>query len=260
MASSQDLSKSPLLSVFKIHDSKSYKAWCLKNHPDKKPGDPDATRVFQEVQREYRTFTTGQPSASQCTKPQRGYTKDSEGIHDFMKAQRSSRCGVAVPGTTGGYCHMMKLSGYKTCFYHIPGTDHLKFLNPGERPESRFNILGNFASYNPVRTYSMCTARSKTGNWCTSAKVLGKETCKKHGEYKWVPPVVLEMHMSRSKEPLRVGFLNKTYMKKAHSRNFIYIRKNFGEVKSVTEVKSSQEPPTHILYENKLIPYDRFEK
>ena len=46
---------SALLSYLKIVDTKTYRAWCLANHPDKCPASEraEATRKFQEVGAEF---------------------------------------------------------------------------------------------------------------------------------------------------------------------------------------------------------------
>lgn len=264
------ISDYPLLRFVGITDHKSYLAWCAQNHPDKKPGDADATRKFQEVQQEYNTYqkagSSSQPRAAASSQPGAAAAGRTSGqaagipkhnMDAFFAAQRKSCCGVPVSGTTAGYCHMKKLSGHNTCFYHIPGTDHLKYLDPDTSPRKFFDVFCGIRTSKPARTFSTCTRRGKSGNWCTSLKMEGEEYCRAHKDAEWKPHTVVEMTVKDGVH-LYVGFLNPSALKKARESGFVHVVKQFGPIKPWRKVKGKEA--THIYLKHRLIPFSDFDK
>ena len=58
---------SSLLRFLGIVDKKDFHKWCLENHPDKRPNDPDATRRFQEVNAEWNGVHLNLTASASCS-------------------------------------------------------------------------------------------------------------------------------------------------------------------------------------------------
>lgn len=257
------ISDYPLLRFVGITNHKSYRDWCVQNHPDKKPGDADATRKFQEVQQEYNAYQKAltdavkRPGASSQPSAAGRASSHTHNMDAFFQAQRKSSCGVSVSGTTAGYCHMKKLNGHSTCFYHIPDTDHLKYLDPDTSPRRFFDVFCGIRNSTPARTFSTCTRRSKNGKWCTSLKMEGEEYCRAHRDAEWKPHTVVEM-VVKDGVHLCVGFLNSAALKKARDSGFVHVVKQFGPIKPWRKVKGKEA--THMYLKDRLIPFSDFDK
>jgi hypothetical protein len=192
---------SALLSFLNIVDKKTFRQWSLKNHPDKCSADQreEATRKFQEVGAEYARVYEGDagraatPSSSSAppsshrkrphptsyTAPPKAKWSDPF-MANRMSAEElrnmyagTTRCGVKITGAPFGSCCLHRLPGKKTCFYHEPETDHLRFV---DRPGMFTNLIYSWKA----RTSNMCTVKATSGRFCTKNKMKGKEECCMH--------------------------------------------------------------------------------
>lgn len=248
---------SSLLRVLGITDAATYKAWCRDNHPDKKPNDPDATRVFQEVQADYRKHISGEgggAAAASKTAP-KPHTHSTPKVPVFVSFPKDG-CGVHVSGTTGNVCHLKKLPGHSRCFYHLPGTNNIRFLNPDEEEADVCEMLSFFRK--KPRTFATCTARTPSGKWCSATSMVGskRNRCKKHEDYDWKPSVVVEMKTGGSSSPIFVGFLDRKALNRERECNYAHISAKMGTIKDVAETK---QLATHVFNRGKLVPIKDFE-
>lgn len=180
---------SSLLKYLNIFDAKSYHKWCLENHPDKRPGDPDATRKFQEVSAAWASSQTAasaphraEPSTSSSRAPPAaaaafGATKL---LREQHVRQKCSKTGIR--GTRLGWCYRNKQHNSVYCFYHEPNTDNLKYAYSTD-PVKMFGPFCMFEKPNifaPERTNKTCKTKCVNGNWCTKTSMHGKDYCNTH--------------------------------------------------------------------------------
>lgn len=194
------MENNPLLRYCSITDKNSYHRWCLENHPDKNPNDPDATRKFQEVQAEYRKYPVDPPCSKSYTAPRRtepapkpkssqkppGWYKPSfqrpkrdafwkQTFNMFARAaaaehEKKNKCTHRL-ATSTGFCHRPKHTGYETCFYHIQDSNNERFLDYIEDLDTAFGPFNAWASKNCNRDTTMCTKKtSKEGTYCRLKK------------------------------------------------------------------------------------------
>lgn len=180
-----------LLRFLGITDKKSYHAWCLNNHPDKRSDDPDATRKFQEVSAAWRQFDLS-PAKTKYRQPspagKRPRPKQPQSNHQQRYAQAyaehvQKRCKqTEINGTECGWCYRNKSTGSGGyCFYHMPGTDHMKYADRG--PSEMFGRLWALNKHNffeAERTVNTCKAKRADGRWCTKVRSAGSDFCNVH--------------------------------------------------------------------------------
>lgn len=172
---------SALLRYLNITDVKSYREWALKNHPDKKPGDSEATHRFQEVSAEFAKHHGNQTQSPPPPKKRARYTTPAPDSMNNMfaymfVADPHKWCHVRVKGTPNNLCFRKPhRKGATTCFYHMPMTDHLKYVE-GDPVE----FFGRLFMIKGERTAEMCTAKTKKGTYCRKAKAAGSGVCKLH--------------------------------------------------------------------------------
>ena len=157
---------SSLLTFLNITDDKTYKAWCLKNHPDKRT-DADAVRQFQEVSRDYNKYIRKQSPTKAHSAPA-GKTP----VSVFP------RCGAHVFGL-GTCARRPGLSG--RCFYHEDAA-HMRFVEGDPVQFFSYTFFDEVLGKCSRRTRDMCTARTKTGRFCTLKKKKGLEVCTRHSK------------------------------------------------------------------------------
>ena len=197
---------SALLGYLNITDTKSYRAWCLANHPDKCRADPTATERFQQVSAEFARCSTDphppRAAASAAPKARSGggaskaapkarsgggaskaAPKDARGSNDVWSNMAAAThahnkyCNARVAGTAGNKCHRPRHKDCPTCYYHMPGTDHMRFVE--DDPANFFNglLLRRITDPNHffrrARDDRMCTARTKDGRFCSGYRVKG---------------------------------------------------------------------------------------
>jgi hypothetical protein len=172
---------SSLLTFLNITNDATYRAWCLKNHPDKRP-DADAVRQFQEVSGDYNKYIRGKttpagktpPPTSKATTAPAGKTPPPRSGHVFY-SRVPYQCGAHVPGL--GSCRLRTLRAGR-CFYHEK-PENLRFV---EGDHVRFFMMNPIDQvlYGGMRNRDMCTARNKTGKFCRKKKKQGLEVCCRH--------------------------------------------------------------------------------
>jgi hypothetical protein len=148
-----------------VTDSKSWRTWLLRYHPDKNPGDEKAGPLFAKMHSAWKSKLRT-PAAAPRRRRRRlpSVTRDLTG-----------RCTVIVRGPRDVRCSM---TGTPTCFYHMPGTDHLKYCDGN--PSIFFSVPRD------QRDATMCTRKSR-GRWCTSTRHEDTFFCLEHAQRK---PVV----------------------------------------------------------------------
>jgi len=164
---------SALLRYLKITDVKSYHEWAKSNHPDKRPDDPEATHRFQEVSAEFQRQYGAPPTATATSSPHSDVEKMSMAM---FAAEPHKWCRARAPGRTGLCFRKPHKPGATTCFYHMPGTDHLKYVEGDP-----YEFFTRIFMINGERTAQMCTAKTKRGTYCRKRKVPGSDTCTTHG-------------------------------------------------------------------------------
>jgi len=168
---------SALLDFLQITDRKAYLTWCLANHPDKRPEDADATRKFAEVGSEWRRVQPQAPNP-QAPKPQAPNPQAPNPFRrwNFHNGGDVVCCAAHVPGTHQNKCYKKVYGLAKHCFYHLPGTSNMRFVDLP--PSEFFGLMEDL--FRAERTDATCETRCKNGRFCTSKKTRGKLTCSSH--------------------------------------------------------------------------------
>lgn len=169
---------SALLDYLNIADKKSYQKWALDNHPDKRPLDPDAARKFQEVSAEWQKQQVRLKRKSETPyHPSSPRPAKEPSFNEFMARMHSSlnkHCKQPVAGVAGGMCLRERNNG-DYCFWHQPGTDHLKFV---DEPDTDF--FGKLFDIQGDRTAETCEERCANGKFCHGKKARGETSCGIH--------------------------------------------------------------------------------
>jgi hypothetical protein len=188
---------SALLEYLQIKDRASYKQWCLRNHPDKRPDDTDATRKFQEVGAEWRRVYEASSAKHQSSpakhqsrpqqqsesgRPQKKPRPDAGPTSmDYMN--HTDKCmQTGIHGTKHGWCWRKRELGHQHCYYHMPGTDHMRFTNlPPHKLFSPFHMFHKEGGlFRAERSANSCEAKCANGMWCIRPKRSGIAFCHGH--------------------------------------------------------------------------------
>jgi hypothetical protein len=176
---------STILFVLNITDKRSYHAWCLENHPDKRPNDPHATRRFQEVGAEWRRVNeqhggpTGAPPPQPKPKPKPPPAPPKP--KPTPLAHPRDRCSQTGVNTHSGRCSRKKYKNAQHCFYHMPGTDHMRFVDNGVLHQDFFGPFYMFENiFKAERTEKTCESKCVDQKWCTKLKTTGSKFCTTH--------------------------------------------------------------------------------
>lgn len=167
---------SSLLRFLGITDSKSYHAWLLVNHPDKllNGGDGASLERVKEVNNEYTRVYKNSPAAPRPASTPTPTLPTASKQRAQWSWQSDNTCGARVQGLQSG-CQLRLNPGCTTCFYHMPGTDHLKYA----QNTARFSSMGRLKY--PIHTIHHCTAKKATGGgYCFKIKKRGMQRCAMH--------------------------------------------------------------------------------